>query len=178
MQEIFLSLQCWIVALLDFIHQKSCLVFWQALCCGLVSLALWGKVIAGGVLFGFSLWSRGWFVKRDFTITSSQRLVRGRLEVINSVALEGNADFATSKSFGERLGQARYRMSQWNKRMCHWGSLQIFPSLGVPLTTVLPHKLFASQLLCSGLLKPWCFLSSWVGCWCCWNFCEVNRYMK
>lgn len=38
-------------------------------------------------------------------ITSTQRFVRGHLQVINFVALEENADFATStKSFGGPLG--------------------------------------------------------------------------
>lgn len=68
MQQIFLSLQCWIVALLDLIHPKSCLAFWQALRCGLMSFALLGEVLAGGgVLFGFSLWSRRWCLEWDFT---------------------------------------------------------------------------------------------------------------
>lgn len=49
--------------------------------------------------------SNGILLKILSLIKSTQRFVRGHLEVINFVALEENADFATStKSFGVLSG--------------------------------------------------------------------------
>lgn len=155
MQQIFLSLQRWIVALLDLIHPKSCLEFWQALRCGLMSFALLGEVIAGGgVLFGFSLWSRRWCLEWDFTEDTYSNQINSEVcdRPLGSdlfCHIRGNADFGPPSPLVNLQGKPETfpRMSQWKEMSC-CASFQILRCLWVRLCWIFPCSLFASQFLC------------------------------
>lgn len=78
--------------------------------------------------------------------------MRGHLEVINSVALEGNADFATStKSFGEPS-------AMWNVSAEQKDVSLGFPS-NIPLFGGAFHYSFASQALCQASFRAQVCLS-------------------